>query len=120
MNVHHITIVEEIAHPETEAIVQAKVDPDPTVGQDINTKTIVLTRATDHDHMIKDTIQTPETDITHLITSTTTIGKDLEVIHLQEAMITKEVASQIREIISARAGQIVETIHFTLKFMLLT
>ena len=37
------TKVKEIAHPGTEAIVQAKVDPDPTVGQDINTKTIVLT-----------------------------------------------------------------------------
>ena len=59
-------IVEGIAHPETEAIVQAKVDPDPTVGQDKNTKTIVLTRATYHDHMIKDKIRTPETARTHL------------------------------------------------------
>ena len=117
MSTPQITIVEGIAHPETEAIVQDKVDIDLTAGQDRNTKTIVSIGATDHVHMIKDTIQTPETDITHLIT---TIGKDLEVIHLQEAMITTEVASQIGEIISTRAGQIEETTHFTLKLKLLT
>ena len=120
MFILQITILEGIAHPETGAIVQAKVDPDPTVGKDINTEKIVLTGATDHDCMVKDTIQTPKTDRTHLIKDITTIDKDLEVTHLQEAMITEEVASQIREIISTRAGQIVETTHFTLKLMLLT
>ena len=58
MFTHQTTIVEGIAHPETEAIVQAEVDPDPTVDQDINTATIILTGATNHDHMIEDTIQT--------------------------------------------------------------
>ena len=61
------TKVKEIAHPGTEAIVQAKVDPDPTVGQDINTETIVLTGATDHARIVKHTIQTPKTDRTHPI-----------------------------------------------------
>ena len=40
---HQITIVEEIAQPGTEAIVQAKVDQGPIVGQEIYTETIVLT-----------------------------------------------------------------------------
>ena len=112
------TIVEGIAHPETEAIVQAKVDPDPTVDQDITNETMVSTRATDHDHMIKDTIRTPETDRTHLIKSTTTIDKDLEVTHLLETMITTKIDPQTEKTISTRAGQIVETTHFTQKLML--
>ena len=67
MFTHQIATVEGIAHPETEATVQAEVDQDPTVNPDINTETIVLTGATDNNHIIADTTQTPETDITHLI-----------------------------------------------------
>ena len=112
------TIVEGIAHPETEAIVQAEVDPDLTADQDINTKTIVLNGATDHAHMVKDAIQTPETDLTHPIINKDKQVKDLEVIPLQEAMITTKIDPQTEKTISARAGQIVETTHFTQKPML--
>ena len=70
--------------------------------------------------MVKETIQTPKTDRTHLIKGITTIDKDLEVTHLQEAMITIEIASQIKEILSTRAGQIVEITHFIQKLMLST
>ena len=114
------TETEEVAHPVKDATIRIEVDPDPMVGQEIYTQTIVLTGATDHDCMVKDTIQTPKTDRTHLIKGITTTDKDLEVINLEEAMITTEIASQIREIISTRAGQIVETTHFTLKLMLST
>ena len=67
MFIPQIAIVEGIAHPETEAIVQAEVDLDLTAGQDRNTKTIVSIGAIDHAHMIKDTTQTPETDKIHPI-----------------------------------------------------
>ena len=53
MSIPQITTVEGIAHLETEATVQAKVDQDPTVDPDINTETIVLTGTTDNDHMKK-------------------------------------------------------------------
>ena len=63
-----------------------------------------MTRATDHDHMVKDTIQTPKTDRTHLAKGKTTTDNDLEITHLQKEMITIEIAFQIKEILSARAG----------------
>ena len=75
MSIPQITTVEGIAHPETEATVQAEVDQDPTVDPDINIETIVLTGAI---HIIANTTQTPETDIIHLIKSITNIEKDLE------------------------------------------
>ena len=73
MSIPQITTVEGIAHPETEATVQAEVDQDPTVDPDIKTETIVLTGAI---HIIANITQTPEIDIIHLIKSTTTIDRD--------------------------------------------
>ena len=118
MFVPQITTVEGIAHPETEATVQAKVDQDPTVDTDINTETIVLTTATDIKNMIGDTTQTQETDITHITKSITTIDRDLEATHLLETTITPEIDPQTEEIISTKTGQIVETTHFTQRLML--
>ena len=58
MSTPQITIVEETAHPEKEATVQVKVDPDLTEGQDNkNIETIVSIGAIDHAHMIKKTTQ---------------------------------------------------------------
>ena len=118
MFIPQTTIVEGIAHPETEAIVQAEVDQDPTVDPDINTETIVLTGATDNNHIIADTTQTPETDITHLIKSKTTIDRDPEATHLLETTITPEIDPQKEETIDTKAGHIVEIPHFTQKLML--
>ena len=119
MSTPQITIVEGIAHPETEATVQAEVDHDPPVDQDINTETIVLTTATDNKNMIENTIQTPETDRTHLIKNITTIDRDLEATQLLETMIRPEEDPQTEETISPKAGHIVETTHFTQRLMLL-
>ena len=113
------TTVEGIAHQETEATVQAEVDQDPPVDQDINTETIVLTTATDNKNMTENTMQTPEKDRTHLIKDITTIDRDLEATHLLETMITPEIDPQTEETISTKAGQIVETTHFTQRLMLL-
>merc|ERR1711954_323632 len=92
-----ITTVEGIAHPETEATVQAEVYQDPPVDQDINTKTIVLTTATDNKNMTENTTQTPEIDITHLIKSITTIDRDPEATHLLDTKITPEIDHQKQE-----------------------
>ena len=119
MSTPEITIVEGIAHPETEATVQAKVDLDLTAGQDRNTTTIVSIRTTDHAHMIKDTIQTPETDKIHPIKNITTIDRDLEATHLLETMINIEIDTQTENTLNTKADQIVETTHFTQRLMLL-
>ena len=113
MSTPQIVIVEGIAHPETEATVQAKVDLDLTAGQDRNIKTIVSIGAINHAHMIKNTTQTPETDKIHLINNKTTIDKDLEVTHLLEVIITTETAFQLEEDSNAKADQTVVITHFT-------
>ena len=102
INIPQITIVEGIAHPETEATVQAEVDLDPTVDPDINTKTIVLTGTTDNDHMIKNTIQTPETDRTHLIKNITTIDRDPEATLMPDTKTTTEIYPQKEENIDTK------------------
>ena len=114
------TKAEEVAHPEIDTTVWVNADPDPIVRQKNHTGKTVLTKTTNPYHIVNSTIQTLKTGRTHLIESITTIGKDPEVIHLWEAMITKEIASQLRKIISARAGQTVEVTHFTLKLRLST
>ena len=76
------TEAEEVAHPETDATIQAKADPDPIAGQEKHTGKTVLTKTTDQDHIANNTIQTLKTGRTHLIGSITTLGKDSEVIHL--------------------------------------
>ena len=114
------TEAEEVAHPVRDAMIRVKADPDLIAGQEKHTAKTLLTKTTYQDHIINNTIQMLKTDRTHLIKGITTIGKDPEVIHLQEAMITKEIASQLRQIISARAGQTVEITHFTLNLMLST
>ena len=96
-SIHPITIAEGIAHPETEATVQARVDPDLIAGQDKNIETIASIGTINHAHMIKNTTQTPETDKIHLINNKTTIDKDLEVTHLLEVIITTEIAFQLEE-----------------------
>ena len=116
MSTPQIAIVEEIAHPETEATVQAKVDLDLTAGQDRNIKTIVSIGAINHAHMIKNT--TLETDKIHPINSKTTIDIDPEVTHLLEIIITTETAFQPEEDSNAKADQTVEITHFTQKLML--
>ena len=108
----------EVAQTETDKTVWAKADLYPIAGQEKHTEKTVLTKTTNQDHTVNNTVQNPKTGIAHLIKGITTTGKDQEVIHLQEAMITTEIASQKREIISARAGQMVETTHFIQKLML--
>ena len=98
MSIPQITTVEGIAHPETQATVQVEVDQYPTVDPDINTETIVLTGATANNHIIADTTQTPETDITHLIKSITTIDRDLEATHLLETTITIRIDPQKKKL----------------------
>ena len=120
MSIPQITTVEGIAHPETEATVQAKVDQDPTIDPDIYTENIVLTKARNNKNMIENTTQTPETDITHLIRSITTIDRDPEATHLLDTKITPEINPQKEETINTKAGQIVEVTHFTQRLMLLT
>ena len=118
MSITLITTVEEIAHPETEATVPVRVDQNLIAGQGKNIKTITSIEIIGHTHMMENTPQTPDTDKIHLINNKRTIDKDLEVTHLLEAMITAEIASQIKEILSARVGQIVETTDFIRKLML--
>ena len=102
---HQITIVEEIAHLETEAAVQAEVDHDP----------IVLTGVI---HIIANTTQIPETNIAHLIKSITTIDRDPEASFMPDTKITPEIDPQKEETIGTKAGHIVEIPHFTQKRML--
>ena len=118
MSITPITTVEEIAHPETEATVPARVDPDLIAGQEKNIETIASIGTIDHAHMIKNTTQTPETDKTHLTNNETTIDKDLEVNHLLEVIITTETAFQLEEDSNAKADQTVEITHFAQKLML--
>ena len=118
MFTHQIAIAEGIAHPETEATVQAKVDPDVIAGQDKNIKTVASIGTINHAHMIKNTTQTPETDKIHLINNKTTIDKDLEVTHLLEIIITAKTVFQIEEDSRTKRDQTAAITHFIQKLML--
>ena len=115
-----IAIAEGIAHQEKEVIVPVKVDPDLIADPEKNIKTIASIENIGHVHMTENITPTPNIDTIHLIKGITTIDRDLEATHLLETMITIEVDLQTENIIDTKAGQIVETTHFTLKLMLLT
>ena len=115
MSIPQITTVEGIAHPETEATVQAEVDQDPTVDPDINIETIVLTGAI---HIIANITPTPEIDIIHLIKSITTIDRDPEATLMPDTKITPEIDPQKEETIDTKTDQTAGITHFTQKLML--
>merc|ERR1711954_78257 len=78
MSIPPITTVEEIAHPETETTVQARVDPDLIADPEKNIKTIASIGTIDPAHITENITPTPEIDIIHLKKSITTIDRDPE------------------------------------------
>ena len=91
MSITLITTAEEIAHPETEATVQARVDPDLIADPEKNIKTIASIGTIDHAHITKNINPTPEIDIIHLIKSITTIDKDPEATLMPNTKTTTEI-----------------------------
>ena len=112
MSITPITTVEEIAHPETEATVQARVDPDLIADPGKNIKTIASIGTIDHAHMMANITPTPEIDIIHLIKSITTIDRDPEATLMPDTKITPEIDPQKEETIDKKAGHIVEIPHY--------
>ena len=112
------TTAEGIAHPQTEATVPTKVDPDLKADQEKGTETIASIGTIDHAHMTENINPTPEIDIIHLIKSITTIDKDPEATLMPNTKTTTEIDPLKEENTNNKKDQTAATTHFTQKLML--